>query len=133
MALIEWRDEFRIGIDAVDHEHRELIALINRAHDSISADASREVVERFLGEIFAKIAAHFALEESVMRRCRYDRYLEHKQDHEALLDDILEIITEFDAGGYDRMSEELSHRLRDWFVAHFKSKDARLHELLGVF
>lgn len=133
MALIEWQDDFRTGIDAVDHEHRELIALINRAHENIEADAPREVIERFLGEIFAKIAAHFALEESVMRRCRYDQYLEHKQDHEALLDDILDIVNEFDAGGYDRMSEELSRRLRDWFVGHFRSKDARLHRLLGIF
>lgn len=133
MALIEWREEFRIGIDAVDHEHQQLIELINRAHKSIEVDAPRDVVELFLGEIFSKIAAHFALEESVMRRSNYDQYLEHKQDHEVLLDDILDIITEFDGGGFDQMSEKLSHRLRDWFVGHFKSKDARLHNLLGVF
>ena len=29
MKLIEWRDKFQLGIPAVDHEHRELINLIN--------------------------------------------------------------------------------------------------------
>ena len=29
MPLIEWRDEFNTGVAEVDHEHQELIALIN--------------------------------------------------------------------------------------------------------
>ena len=29
MPLIEWQDEFKIGIPSIDHEHQELIALIN--------------------------------------------------------------------------------------------------------
>lgn len=133
MPLIEWRDEFRTGIDAVDFEHRELIDLINRAHERLEGAAPRDEIEAFLGEIFAKIAAHFALEESVMRRKAYDQYRDHKQDHEALLDAILEIMQEYDSGGFTHMSDRLSIRLRDWFSEHFKTKDARLHKLLGVF
>ena len=32
MALIEWRDDFKLGIASVDHEHEEMIRLINEAH-----------------------------------------------------------------------------------------------------
>lgn len=39
MALIEWRDEFRVGVPAIDREHQELIALVNRAHDRMDAPA----------------------------------------------------------------------------------------------
>ena len=68
MALIEWRDEFSTGDPAVDHEHRELVELINELHGKLSSgDHSTEAVENFLGEIYLKITAHFALEERMMR------------------------------------------------------------------
>ena len=35
MSLLQWKSEYAIGIDAVDHEHRELIDLINTLHDSL--------------------------------------------------------------------------------------------------
>ena len=36
MDLIAWREDFSIGLDEVDHEHRELIAMINRLHAEIA-------------------------------------------------------------------------------------------------
>ena len=43
MALIEWRNEFDTGVAEVDHEHQELVELINALHDQLQggADADR--------------------------------------------------------------------------------------------
>jgi len=131
MALIEWRDEFCTGIEAVDFEHREMISLINEAHDALQRDLSRSDFESFLGEIYARIASHFALEERIMKAHGYDEFEIHKEDHERLLDDIRDIMAEYDAGGYEGMTSELATRLQAWFADHFKTKDARLHRLLG--
>jgi len=131
MALVEWRDDFRTGIDAVDFEHRELISLINAAHAELESGASRRDFEGFLGEIYARISSHFALEERIMQANGYDQYADHKADHERLLDDIRDIMDEYDAGGYEGLTRELGNRLQAWFVEHFKTRDARLHRLLG--
>ena len=128
MALIEWRKEFETGVAEVDHEHRELVALINALGDEVDAGADKGEYGEFLGEVFARIAAHFALEESIMRKHGYDEYESHKAEHETLLDDIREIMDEAETD----YSEALSATVRDWFVGHFKSKDARLHKKLGV-
>lgn len=132
MALIEWRPEFETGVLDVDHEHRELVDLINQLHEQMGGDAEPAQISAFLGEVFARISAHFALEESVMRKHQYDQYTEHKTDHEKLLDDIRDIMDDFEAGKYDAYDEALSSAVRDWFVDHFKTKDARLHSMLGV-
>ena len=92
MALIEWREEFNTGIADVDHEHRELVELINRLHAHIANGADPIRVGEFLGEVFARIAAHFALEESIMRKHSYDEYRAHKAEHERLLDEIRDIM-----------------------------------------
>lgn len=132
MGLIEWRKEFETGVTEVDHEHQELVELINELHEQIGANASREKVSDFLGEVFAKISAHFALEETVMRKHHYDEYADHKADHEKLLDDLRDIMDDFEAGTDADYKNALGAAVRDWFVNHFKTKDARLHKKLGV-
>lgn len=132
MTLIEWRKDFETGVQDVDHEHRELVDLINELHAKLETDADQETVADFLGEVFARISAHFALEETVMRKHAYDEYAAHKADHEALLDDIRDIMDAHAAGDYSDYAGALSEAVRDWFVNHFKTKDARLHKMLGV-
>lgn len=130
MSLITWRDAFSLGIDAIDAEHQELIELINELDGAMQRAASHDSVVLALGEIYARIAAHFALEEKIMRDWRYAAYSQHKQDHETLLDILLDVIDGVDGDGrYDRAA--LSADLDRWFSHHFQTHDARLHNELG--
>ncbi len=131
MTLVEWRDEFRTGIASVDHEHEALIALLNDLHAGIQTGADDQAVADFLGEVHAQISAHFALEEKIMRARGYDQYADHKADHEALLDGIRDIMDDHARGAYADYDEVLSAHLQSWFTQHFKTKDARLHRMLG--
>ena len=127
MSLIEWKDEFSVGVASVDLEHRELIDLINDLHALIGENASAEEVVSMLGEIFAQISAHFALEEKYMRDSRYPFLEEHKADHEMLLDELRDIMDLVDEdGGYDELG--LSQDMRRWFTEHFRTHDAKLHQ-----
>jgi len=130
MSLIAWREEFSVGVAAVDLEHRELIELINGLDADMQEDATQSTVVESLGEIYARIASHFALEEKIMREAHYDGFAVHKQDHELLLDELLDVIDSVDdAGRYDRTG--LSRDLDRWFSDHFRTHDAKLHERFG--
>jgi hemerythrin len=129
MTLVEWRDEFKIGIEEIDFEHQELIELINELYAETKKEDSAMAVMDCLEEIFAKISAHFALEEKVMRDLQYDEYEDHKEDHELLLDSIMDIMDEY-ADDTRLDEEEFADRLNDWFVRHFSTKDARMHRFL---
>jgi len=135
MALIDWQESFKLGVASVDHEHEELIALLNRLHAQLQDQAvgadDKETVLRFLGEVHSGIAAHFALEEQIMRARGYDQYADHKADHERLLDEIRDIMDRYEAETGTDYQAELSQQLRDWFTNHFKTMDARLHKMLG--
>jgi hemerythrin-like metal-binding protein len=91
MSLITWKDEFSVGVAAVDLEHRE------------------------------RISAHFALEEKIMRKADYDGFATHKHDHERLLDELLDVIDSVDdAGRYDRpgLSRDLDRWFSGHFRTH---------------
>jgi len=130
MDLLQWKSEYSVGVESVDHEHRKMIALINELSAQISEHVDTEQVEMVLGEIYAGIDAHFALEERFMRNANYVEYTAHKRDHEALLDELAGIMDQFVldpvAGARD-----LATRLSAWFKVHFSSFDARLHGTLG--
>lgn len=130
MSLIEWRDEFEIGIPSVDHEHRGLIRLINELHGKLAGNADKETIARFLGEIHALISAHFALEEKEMRDLGYDELDLHKEEHEDLLDQIRDMMEDLENDRAARTEEDLGHRLNEWFTVHFRTRDARLHRHL---
>ena len=131
MTPIVWRDEYSVGLPDVDHEHRVLIAMINDLAGSLGPEAVRAEILAALGEIHARIAAHFALEEREMRSLKYISIGEHKRDHERLLEDILDIMADVESPrGYD--AALLGRRLSDWFTAHFRTHDAKLHHWLAL-
>lgn len=129
MTLIDWKEEFSLGVPAIDHEHREMIDLINETYLAVKEGDGRSRIGEFLGEIYARINAHFALEEKIMREKNYDEYADHKADHERLLDQILELMDQYEGGGHFD-EESFSAALHDWFALHFRTRDARLHKHL---
>ena len=77
---LEWTEAFSIGIAPLDYEHRNLFSTLNRLHDELDRHEDADRIEDTLGEIHARMAAHFALEEKVMRENKYARYAEHKAE-----------------------------------------------------
>ena len=130
MAQIEWRQEFSIGIASVDQEHESLIAQINQLYEQLGLPLDTSSIEAMLDDLEAEISAHFALEELLMQEADFAEYADHKQDHERLLDQIHDMKFHF-AEDSETGRELLANSLSDWFSNHFRSFDARLHELLG--
>ncbi len=129
MTQLLWSDDFSVGVASIDYEHKELVTLINEICQALETNPG-ESKHELLGELFAKISAHFALEEKIMRDHRYDRYKQHKADHEKLLDDLRDIMDSHEDSGRTS-AEKLVKALGDWFGVHFKTEDARLHRHLG--
>lgn len=130
MARLEWRPEFSVGDPAVDHEHRELIELVNVTAAQIEARGPAEQIERSFGDLLRSVTSHFALEERQMREAGYDRLTEHKADHERLIDALRDIMDGAETGP-EETTDRLVATLGAWFADHFRTHDARLHHVLG--
>ena len=126
MPLLVWRTEYALGIPDVDHEHRELFDLINELHANLFEPESPTTVSDFLGELFSRISSHFALEERLMRDGGYADFPTHKSDHEHLLDEIRDLMDDYEDGGYVNL-EQFAVALERWFSVHFSTHDAALH------
>ena len=96
MGLIQWNDQFATGIASIDHEHAELISLINFFYSKLTQPSNKNELVDILNNIYAAIHAHFMLEEKIMKKNAYDEYEKHRDDHAHLLDDIRDIAIELD-------------------------------------
>ena len=130
MKLLNWKPAYTLGIASVDHEHRELIDMINRVYAELAAESGSDAIESCLEDIYAGIASHFALEERHMREAAYGEYEAHKDEHEELLDQLLDMMDSF-VDDPQSGREILQQKLSDWFGKHFATFDARLHHSLG--
>jgi hemerythrin len=130
MKLLRWKEEYSLGIEAVDHEHRELIELINRLYESLTRADPKQTAAAFFGDLLKEISTHFALEEKIMRDEGYGLLGAHKEDHERLLDELREIMDAFEQSS-EIDGLDLGQRLDSWFLLHFRTHDAKLHHALG--
>lgn len=127
MSLLEFKKEYRCGIDSIDYEHEKLIDLINSLHQALASDKAREKVDLILGELHAQIDAHFTLEEKEMRDMSYPEADAHVADHHRLLDEIHEIGNRFAKDKSYAFLPALEAEVLHWFTHHFRTVDSKLH------
>ena len=124
--LFEWNDSFLIGIEELDHEHKVLIDDINRLHEKLAGNDKKSEIATCLGDIHARMQAHFALEEHVMKEHKYEFYDEHKGEHDELIDryteDMLQFLNDIGTSSKDRIENELNH----WVMHHIITSDKKM-------
>lgn len=131
---LEWSDDFLIGIGELDYEHRCLIDDINKLHGELAGRKDirdMELIKDTLGEIHARMQAHFALEEHVMETRAYPHYWEHKAEHESLLDDYTEFMTKFEKDPNLNDQEAMEDTLRRWIIAHIIISDKKMSRMVA--
>jgi len=128
---IEWSDDFLIGIDELDYEHRSLVSDINRLHQELIDHVSEGEIKATLGQIHARMQAHFALEEHFMLDHDHPLYGEHKAEHDELLDDYTEFMSSFASKGGVSDSENAEQLLSDWIVGHIVNSDKKISKMMA--
>lgn len=129
MSLASLKDQLSTGIESLDHEHRKLVGTMEELCASFDAARSPEEVRGLFGALHARAAAHFALEERLMREKKYPRYEAHKADHERLLDQVRAMMEAFEAGRCKDCGVQLRDCLEAWLAGHVRESDAGLRGL----
>ena len=123
---LRWDNSFVIGIDELDYEHKALIDDINLLHEELARHDKKSEIERCLGDIHARMQAHFALEEHVMKERGYEFIDEHKREHEALLNSYTEDMAQFLNDTGVSASTPIEDSLKHWIVDHILTSDKKM-------
>jgi len=129
MSLTDLKNDLRTGIEGLDYEHRRLVGVMEAICENFERAEAARTVTGWFGELYADVSAHFALEETLMRKSRYAAYRAHKADHERLLERICTMMKSQEEGKCADCGLTLRTCLEAWFGQHAREMDAALANL----
>ncbi len=115
-GLFVWRDEYALGLDDVDAQHRRLFQLGGEAQALAPAGTDNDAAARVIADIGAAIGHHFRTEEALMLAHSCASYPAHKSEHDALLAMLPGLAR-------DGITFELLTQLDGWIRQHIAGAD----------
>jgi hemerythrin len=128
MAFLSWHARYLIGHAEVDAQHRKLFELVNHFGDVVQMDMPEEL-GRILDDILICSIDHFRFEEEVMEELRYPGLLEHKRQHQELVQQLQQRGVQMMAGGH-LSTRSFTRFLVDWLANHILREDMMLRPYL---
>lgn len=125
MAYLTWSDDLAVGNTFIDNDHKKLIEMVDRLHAVMHEGKAKEVMHKVLHNLISYTQDHFRREEDLMRNIKYPGYSKHKEEHEKLVAQVLDLQQKFE-NGTGTLSIQVLHFLRDWLVHHIGESDMAL-------
>ncbi len=122
MSFYNWTDDLTVGNQAVDDQHKKIIDLINRYHDTLEQKGTRSALVADFKAIADYAIRHFRDEEAQMERCRYPQLERHRIIHKQLLDWV-GTLGQQPASGVAAVESQIQFFLKSWLTAHIKGID----------
>lgn len=127
--MFEWTEEWSVGVDTIDAQHRDLFVAINSLLREEGTPGPRDL-SKVLDFLEEYVNNHFGLEEIYMRRLSYPGFPSHKGEHVAFINDFYDLREEYDDNGATpELADKMGRYMGEWLVNHIGKVD----KALGTF
>jgi hemerythrin len=121
----KWTDEFSVGIESIDTQHKKLVDMIKTLHNAIADGKATEVLDKIFSELLDYTNYHFSYEEELFKSYGYSEEEAHKKEHVELKNQLLKLKRMMDEGD-SFMGEVLVLKfLQEWLLIHIMKSDKK--------
>lgn len=128
MAIVCWDGSLKVGVDAVDAQHRYLFEIVNAMQAKLSAGHPRMALLDGLDSMRTYARVHFDTEEALLEGHGYPELKAHRQAHR-------EFLEAMEALSGQEPTPALAHQalgyLLSWLVGHIQAVDGRYAPFLA--
>lgn len=122
--LIVWDKLFETGISEIDIQHKKLVNIINKVHDSFSNKGSVDNLSQVLDELVDYTKYHFTTEEDYFEEFDYPDKIAHLREHRDFTEKVETFIADY-KNGKATVSYELINFLKEWLINHILDSDKK--------
>jgi len=124
MQKIHWSEQYSVGVQSLDEQHKNFIDMVNGLMDDVQAEAELAVVADTLSRMKQHANEHFFMEERLMKLFQYPGIENHRIEHQLFIKKIVDssIGETFYCGIEPR---ELMRYLHDWWHNHILYEDMK--------
>lgn len=126
---IEWSDDYSVGIDSIDQQHKKLVNLINQFQTALDYPTGETFEREAMDELVDYTKTHFTYEEGLMEQNGYPDFEPHKAQHKKMIDEVNKVLTEFEHD-HDKAMEHALKYLRNWLINHINGTDKEYSSFL---
>ena len=126
---LEWQDDFSVGVEEIDSQHKKIIGFINNLDQNLGRSDLAQIQKNMLREMTDYARYHFGTEEKYFDLFNYEHSAEHKKGHDAYEDKVEEFekrLSSLDSGNANErvsFTLDLMGFLEDWWVGHILHED----------
>ena len=127
--MLQWKEEYEVGVAEIDEQHQKLIDIANRVYElmrnELALDKYDQIVE-ILQELKEYTVYHFHFEEGLMQKAKYKKRFSHKLLHQEFLAQVEAV----DLSAVDEEQDAYLVRIMDfianWLIEHIVGEDKKV-------
>ena len=125
MALIDWKDEYSVGVNRLDSDHKKLFGFVNKLHEAMKNGQAAQTAESIIKELLDYTKYHFGEEEKLMEKINYPSLSAHKGTHDMFISQVEKLKQEAENGMAIFVSVKLVNTAIDWLKDHILQMDKK--------
>ena len=125
MPLIVWTDQMCVGVKLLDNDHKKIVLLVNELNEGIVNNRDKQELDSVFESLVKFTRIHFAHEEQLLFESGYPAAAEHKQEHESMIQKIMDLQARFRSGAPMAMHEDGVELLKSWLFNHMYGADQK--------
>ncbi|MDO8301720.1 MAG: bacteriohemerythrin [Sedimentisphaerales bacterium] len=122
MEIFAWSDNYSVGVQRIDLQHKQLFAMINELHQAMASGKGNETVGKVLDGLILYTRTHFATEEKLMLEKHYPDYAAHKQAHDTFAVQATDLLAKVKSGK-GMVTLPVMNMLKTWLKEHILQQD----------
>jgi len=127
MALIRWSDEeYSVGINIIDKQHKILVDLINRLSEAINKEATASLISSLFHELTEYTKFHFKAEEVYFSTLNEIDSQLHQLQHKHFVEQLMVFNEQHEQACFSYT--DLLYFLSDWLIIHIQCEDRKFIE-----
>ena len=123
MRELIWNDGMSVGIDAIDDDHKQIIAILAKLTSTHSDKISNKVIENVFNELKEYVLLHFSREEKLLEEANYKDIIKHKASHQKFIEKLPVLKQQWVEEDNLACSEKIITFLHKWIVNHIIKDD----------
>lgn len=124
----EWTESISVGNEAIDSQHKKLLAQINEIINDIVSNVNQVKVKEAIGFLDSYIKEHLLFEEEYMKSINYPHLEEHKKIHQDFIQKYYKFKGEFNRGEEnEKLMLEIEKYIGEWWIEHIGKEDKKYY------
>ncbi|MBI9066829.1 MAG: bacteriohemerythrin [Salinivirgaceae bacterium] len=122
--LLDWTDEYVLGISEMDEQHEQLVNLANSIYISLKNEKTKKEVKDNIKSFVDYASYHFGNEEHYFEQFSFENSESHASKHKEFIKEISQFQKDY-SGNKVKLLDEIMTYIKEWLYIQFTQDDIK--------